>query len=134
MKLTSENVQNIFFASLYKTGEDTTGHLKIEGIRGPIGFHPERVKEHAKDIEEMLLQLPNEFMKFGGGGYTFLNGCMTADGEQWGEQSNVDELICLGMAIGKCSFLMPREMWGVLPGGMPYFVVDNSNRAVGDLV
>lgn len=134
MKLTSENVQNTLFACMFKEGEDTSNHLKVQGIRGPIGFHPERVKEHAKEIEELLLQLPNEFMKTGGGGYTFLNGCMTADGEQWGEQSNVDELICLGMAIGKCSFLMPREMWSVLPGGMPYFVVDDSNRAVADLV
>jgi len=29
----------------------------------------------------------------------------------------------LGIASGKLSYLMPREMWKVLPGGMPYLVV-----------
>jgi hypothetical protein len=35
----------------------------------------------------------------------------------------MDELVCLGLAIGRIAFLMPREMWEMLPGGMPYIVV-----------
>lgn len=125
MKLTVANVQKIMFDCFFKDGEDTSNHVKGQGIRGPMGFHPERLEQHKADIQALLNQLPNEFMETGGGGYSFLNGCITKDGNQWGEQSNVDELICLGVAIGKVSFPMPREMWSVLPGGMPYFVVHN---------
>lgn len=125
MELTAENVQKIMFDCFFKNGEDTSNHVKGQGIRGPMGFNPVRLEHHKADIQSLLNQLPNEFMETGGGGYSFLNGCMTSNGNQWGEQSNVDELICLGVAIGKVSFPMPREMWSFLPGGMPYFVVHN---------
>lgn len=126
MNLTAENVQTILFACLYQPGEDTSGHVKVHGVRGSLGFDPKRLAPNKPIIESLLKQLPVEFMRSGGGGYTFLNGCITKDGEQWGEQSNVDELICLGLAIGKVSFPIPREMWGHLPGGVPYFTVDDS--------
>jgi len=125
MKLTSDNVQKTLFACLYEQGEDTSNHVKAQGVRGPIGFHPERLAVQKENIIAMLKQLPKEFMKSGGGGYTFLNGCIDSEGEQWGDQSSVDELICLGVAIGKVSFPMPREMWSALPGGVPYFTVDD---------
>jgi hypothetical protein len=35
----------------------------------------------------------------------------------------MDQLFTLGIAIEKVSFQLPREMWNVLPGGMPYLVV-----------
>lgn len=124
MDLTAQNVQKILFDCFFKDGESTDVHIKAQGVRGPMGFHPERLESHRLDIEGLLKQLPIEFMKSGGGGYTFLNGCLTSTGEQWGDQSNVDELLCLGIAIGKVSFSMPREMWNILPGGMPYFTVD----------
>ena len=40
-----------------------------------------------------------------------------------GMYSNVDQLVCLGNAIGKVKFLMPRDMWPILPGGMPYIAI-----------
>lgn len=125
-KLTAENVTQTLFACFYKDGEDTAGHIKVQGVRGPLGLNPDRVKENSEKIKEMLFQMPKEFLRSGGGGYTFLNGCIDANGSQWGDQSNVDELICLGMAIGRVSFQMPREMWSVLPGGMPYFSIDDT--------
>jgi hypothetical protein len=48
---------------------------------------------------------------------------MTAEGKQWGEHSNIEELLCLGTAIGKVHFQFPRDMWSMFPGGMPYFSV-----------
>jgi hypothetical protein len=35
----------------------------------------------------------------------------------------MEGLFCLGMAIGKVECLMPRKMWTILPGGMPYYLV-----------
>jgi len=129
MELTTENVKKILYGCFFNAGEDTTNHIKAQGVRGPLGFHPERLENHRSEIEQLLKQLPIEFMKSGGGGSSFLNACCRADGEQWGEQSNVDELICLGVAIGRVHFLAPRNMWAILPGGMPYFFVDDSSTS-----
>jgi hypothetical protein len=38
--------------------------------------------------------------------------------------ATMEQLILLGVGIGKVKSLMPREMWDVLPGGMPYYVVE----------
>jgi hypothetical protein len=35
----------------------------------------------------------------------------------------VEQLVQLGIAVGKIRYLLPRDMWDALPGGMPYFVV-----------
>lgn len=37
--------------------------------------------------------------------------------------NTIDQLLAMGIASKKAAFLMPREMWSMLPGGMPYFVV-----------
>jgi hypothetical protein len=65
--------------------------------------------------------LPKEFKT--GGGASFMNACMTVEGELWGQHQNIDELLCLGLAINKVKFFIPKEMWSALPGGMPFFVV-----------
>ena len=124
MELTAENVNKVLTDCLYKEGEDTTNHVAVKGVRLNIGFNPERLEKHKQDIELMLGQLPDEFKKETGGGYTFLNACVTVNKNQWGEHENVDELLVLGLAIKKVEFLMPREDWKKLPGGMPYFVVN----------
>ena len=38
-----------------------------------------------------------------------------------GEHQACDALLCLGIAIGKAEISLPRELWEVLPGRMPYF-------------
>jgi hypothetical protein len=54
---------------------------------------------------------------------SFLNACMTKDDNQWGEHQNMEQLLALGIAIGYARILLPRNMWSVLPGGVPYFSV-----------
>ena len=52
------------------------------------------------NIEEMLLQLPREFMRSAAmGGSSFLRACLDNKGYQWGEHENVDELLALGKAV-----------------------------------
>lgn len=129
MKLTSDNVHTIFMNCLFKdnklnTNVDERVYIEARGVVNHIGFHPGRIKESSENIFDMLKELPKEFLQTGGGGYTFLNACNDKDGEQWtGSQKVMDELVCLGLAIEKVSYCLPRELWSALPGGVPYFMV-----------
>lgn len=129
MELTGENVSKTFLSLLFKEAEIPQAKVNavpIEGVILRVGFNPERLKEKQTDIEQMLLQLPDQFMKSKGGGWSFLNACEDNKGSQWtGLHQTMDELLTMGLAINKVSFVMPREMWNFLPGGMPYFVVND---------
>jgi hypothetical protein len=73
----------------------------------------------------MLLQLPDSFQKDSGGGYSFLEACNNKDGNQWtGLHLRMEQLFSLGIATEQVSYCLPRENWSILPGGMPYLVVD----------
>lgn len=125
MKLTSEKVHEVFMNCLFKEDESTENHKIGEGVKTKVGFHPERLKESESTIVELLEELPTEFKKTGGGGWSFLNMCNDKNGNQWtGLHQSMDELVALGNATGKLSFQLPREMWDVLPGGMPYLVIN----------
>ena len=124
MNLTAEKVHTVFMKCLFKEGEQTDNHKIGQGVMIKVGFNPERLKENEPVIIEMINDLPDEFKKTGGGGISFLNMCNDKNGNQWADlHKTMDELVVLGNAIGKLSFLMPKEMWSVLPGGMPYLVV-----------
>lgn len=127
MKLTAQNVKDTFMACLFIDEQEAQSNQQIivEGIKNKIGFHAGRVELNKDKISEMLHQLHPNFMRSGGGGYTFLNMCEDANGNQWCDMhQTMEQLMTLGMAIGECSYLMPREMWGMFPGGMPYIVIN----------
>ena len=121
--LTAKNVETIFMDCLFRDDEDTSKAVIVEGILNQFGFHPDRLESHKQAIAEMLAELPDEFQSDKGGGWSFLNACMTKAGEQWGEHQNMEQLFTLGIATKKANWLMPRKMWKALPGGMPYVVV-----------
>lgn len=126
--LTAEAVEKIFTDCLFKAEEIIDGKpivepVKTEGVMLNVGFHPERLEKYKDEIISLLECLPKQFMQEYGGGWTFLNACVDNEDNQWGEHHNIDQLISLGIAIGKVAFLMPRPMWSAFPGGMPYFVV-----------
>jgi len=131
MELTANNVREIVEFCLYKKEENVEKGkipkeaIAVEGVVNSFGFHPKRIDEKVEDIVSMLHELPVKFMQDEGGGWSFLNAFETKNGVHWGEHINIDELICLGIAIRKVKFSLPREMWKALPGGMPYFVVLN---------
>lgn len=125
MKLNATNLNEVFMNCLFKDGEQTENHIIGEGIMLKIGFHPERLKEAEPIIDEMLGCLDDSFKKDGGGGMSFLNMCEDKDGNQWADMhETMDKLVTLGMATKKMSYLMPRDMWIALPGGVPYIVVN----------
>lgn len=124
MKLTIENVEYILQQSLFPEGtEDTGSAIIINGIVVRFGFDPTRVKGQEKNIVSLLEQLPDAFHADKGGGMSFLKACMDKNGRQWGEQKTMEALFCLGMAIGHVKECLPRSMWNMLPGGVPYYVV-----------
>jgi hypothetical protein len=129
--LNAERVQKVFLACLFKDGEDHGKYVPVPGITTNVGFHPGRIEEHKAEIAEMLGELPDEFKESGGGGMSFLNACNDKHGNQWtGMHRAMEQLFQLGLAAGKAACLMPREMWGALPGGMPYYVVNNDFKPV----
>jgi len=125
MKLNPERVNEIFLDCLFRNGEDTSNHVKAEGITSTVGFHSGRLDSHKAEIEALLNELPDEFKKSGGGGWSFLNACNDKHGNQWtGFHQRMEQLFQLGIAIGKVESQLPREMWSALPGGMPYYVIN----------
>lgn len=122
--LTGERVSAVFMACLFRDGEDISDHIVAEGIVHTVGFHPGRIEEHRQEIQDMLAELPDEFKASGGGGYSFLNACFDKHGNQWtGLHQTQEQLVQLGIAIGEVAYCLPRDLWGVFPGGMPYFTV-----------
>lgn len=130
MRLTAENVHDTMSACLYddpsiKTEADLPADaLRVEGIVRNFALDPKRVAAHKDAIRSMVEELPASFHAKSGGGWSFLNACMLETGEQWGEQSSVEALYVLGQAAGFVKCLLPRDTWPLLPGGVPYFVVN----------
>lgn len=117
MKLTSTNVNAAFMACLFQEGENTDDHVVGSGVLTNVGFHPARLEAHRDVVVAMIQQLDSTFIN---NGMSMLKMCHTSGGEQWGEHRNADQLICLGAALGIMEFPIDREMWKMLPGGLPY--------------
>lgn len=131
MNLTAENVNKILLDCLFNDEEIKACNgkpekfVKAEGVMMNVGFHPERLESHRAEVSSMLSELPPEFMHDNpSGGWSFLNACVTKSGKQWGEHRNVDELLLLGYGLNMVKYLLPREAWKILPGGVPYFTVN----------
>jgi len=125
-----EEVNAVFVDCFYKTEElegvkgFPDGAVIVDGIQGKFGFHPGRLKEYEPKVKAWLKALPHQFRQNGGGGWSFLNACNQDNGVQWtGFQQRMDQLFCLAMGLGLAKHQFPREMWPVLPGGVPYYVI-----------
>lgn len=137
MTIDANRVEEILKDCLYDESEVQTfkdnnmeGHavpadaVPAEGIMARFLFNPAKLEANRAEITDMLLQLPEPFMKSKGGGWSFLQACVDKNGEQWtGLHQTMDRLFTLGIAIGRAKNLLPRAIWSAMPGGMPYFMV-----------
>lgn len=131
MELTAKNVRAVLMDCLYspkevkEIGEDNikSRAILVQGVTLNLGFNPAKIAKHSLDIRDMLDQLPANFKHEVGGGWSFLNACMRHDETHWGEHRSVDELLCLGLAAKRVKYTLPREMWYLMPGGVPYFEI-----------
>jgi len=132
MDLTSAGVTDVVMECLYDDPSIDSEEklpvdaIKVDAIVRRFAFDPIKVAANKVRIRGLLAELPTQFFKDSGGGWSFLNGCVDKHGNQWGEQKAVAELFALGQAAGFVTCLMPREIWGLLPGGVPYYMVDLS--------
>lgn len=127
----AETVQHVFNKALFHDEELVDGRAPndaviADGITCTFGFHPKRLSEQRELIRDMLKEMPSDFQKDGGGGTSFLNLCMDRNGNHWAEHSTMAQLVALGIGVGMASYPMPRSMWSVLPGGMPYVSIDTT--------
>lgn len=131
MKLKAADVDKIFKELLYHDNEIAFGEPIVDpviaqGVMMKVGFHPRRLEKAREVVKAWLMELPEQFQRSKGGGWSFLNMCMTKDGDQWGEHSHIDQLVTMGIALKLASFALPREMWHVLPGQMPYITIEDA--------
>lgn len=109
----------------FKEGEVPEGVVLVEGIQGKFGFHPGRLEEQRSKVNEWLRALPHQFRRNVGGGWSFLEACNQENGIQWtGLHQRMEQLFSLGLGLKLVELQMPREMWRILPGGMPYYVIN----------
>ena len=108
-------------------GKPVVDPIAVEGISMNLGFHPDRVKSHEDEIDDMLDQLPASFHEQTGGGMSFLSMCDTKEGVQWtGMHRTMEELMLLGMGTGRVEYCLKcrsKAWWGMMPGNMPYIVI-----------
>lgn len=117
--INASRVKELFLSCL--TGKNI---VEVEGIFNIYGLDKTILEENQDEITTMLNELPDEFKQSSGGGWTFLNACNDRECNQWtGLHERVEQLFMLGMGLDIVSYLMPREMWEILPGGMPYLVI-----------
>lgn len=125
-KLTAKAVHDIMM-DCFADGSES---IDVDGIVCRFSFSKAKLEEHRAEIYTLLLELPDDFMSSKGGGTSFLMACHDKHGNHWGEHRDMEALICLGIGIDKASFLMSREMWKLMPGGMPYLFVKDTDGNV----
>ena len=92
--------------------------VAVDGIVSKLGFHPERLKSKIPRLKEIIQELNPTFFE----GWSFLNLPFDKDGNQWGEQRDAESLLMMCIGNGLAKFLLSRDMWDALPGGMPYII------------
>jgi hypothetical protein len=126
----AERVEAILKDCLYREdeidGAPPEDAVIAEGVMAKYAFHPQRLESHKAEIAALCNELPDEFQKSKGGGWSFLNLCQTKAGVQWGEHRNCEQLVVLAVATKQGSYPMPRDMWSMLPGSMPYVQFDTA--------
>lgn len=123
--LTTKNVEAVFKDCLFRDNDSSVEPVRTEGVTFNARFHPERLQAHRQTIHNMLAELPEKFKQSNGvGGDSFLNTYKDKDGNNWASlHLTQGMLVQLGLAIGEIEYPMPRDVWPVLPGGLPYIMV-----------
>ena len=124
MELTSERVEEIFMDCLFSDGEDTSNAIIVQGVVNTLGFNPAKLEKYKEEILDLLDELPDSFKEGSGGGMSFLSACEDKHGNQWtGFHQKMEQLFALGIGIGAVKECLPRNMWYMLPGNMPYYTI-----------
>lgn len=137
-RLSGPRVNEVFLGCM---AEDVSGPgvTVINGITAKYAMDSKKIEAAKPEIAQMLLQLDDTFMigDGKGGGWSLLNACVDRDGQQWtGLHRSVEELFVLGIAASMGEYTMDRDLWSILPGGVPYYSVreHEARRYAGKVV
>ena len=131
--INSQEVEKAFLECLYrpnevkdlKEGEAPKDAVIVEGIQTKFGFHPVRLEKQRAKVIEWLKALPHQFRRNAGGGWSFLEACNQENGVLWtGLHQRVEQLFCMAVGLKLAECQMPRDMWAMLPGGLPYYAIN----------
>ena len=102
-------------------GEAPQDAVIVQGIQQKFGFHPRRLEQSRPEVSKIIKEVVQDvFLQSKGGGMSFLNLCMDRNDNQWAEHQTMDEFCCLAIGLKLADWCVPKEMWGMFPGGMPY--------------
>lgn len=120
-----QEVEEIFIKCLYSEdelidGKPSTEPIIVTGIKMSVGFNPINLNKYKDKINSILDVIHETFKQ----GWSFLNLCLDKNKNIWtGQHSTMEKLLLLGLAIDRIAYCCKRELWGVLPGGMPYIFI-----------
>lgn len=122
--LTGDRVHTLLGECL--SSADSRDVAVIHGVSRTFSVDLNKIAAAKSEIGQMLMQMADNFMLDGdkAGGWSFLNACVDRRGVQWTDlHSTVEELVVLGMASGLAFYTFSRDIWEVLPGGVPFFTI-----------
>lgn len=91
--------------------------IHVEGIHHSANLRTKRIEENYDDITLYLSQLPDKFKK----GWTFLEFGVNKKGDKWTSHfETAEKLLLLGIAAGRVEYINTRNVWEILPSGLPY--------------
>lgn len=108
---------------LTEPGKAPEDAVIVDALTQKFGFHPQRLEGYRAEVWQLCQQLPTAFHEDTGGGWSFLNMCMDKEENLWGQHRDCEALLALAVGLSIMTILLPREMWGAFPGGMPYVMV-----------
>jgi hypothetical protein len=96
----------------------------VDGVAHSFLIDKQKVNSHMDKINEFLNELSDTFKE----GMSFLALPFDKNNNQWGEQMNAEQLMVLGIAAGRIKLCLPKEMWNLLPGGVPYIEITKGDK------
>ena len=105
------------------------GDVEVRGIDGTRRFYSAELEESRKVIGDLLDRLPAVAQYVSGEygkDFNFQAVAMQQPAYPcWALVVAMKMVYTLGMAIGRVREIADREFWETLPGGLPYYVVEN---------
>lgn len=102
-------------------GKPPPDAIIVDGIVRKFAFHPQRLESSRGEVTRLAKEIvADQFLKNAGGGWSFLNLCNDRNSNQWAEHPTAEAFLCLAIGLGMAGYCVPKEMWNVMPGGIPY--------------
>lgn len=125
--ITSKRIGEIFLECIAKEGDNPDEYIHTESVVRSIRdttFHKGRLNNHQEEICALLAELACDFQMDEHASISFEFAKANRYGEFWTDKNTpVDQLFQLAIAVGKAHYLLPRDKWNLLPGGMPVYVL-----------